>query len=236
VSHNQPTDELLSLLGDCIAGSRDAWHTFFGSVSPLLYGMLRNAGASHHVAEDIIGDLFVRLMEEKAYRLREASFYSEGQFRKWLISITKNLYISHCRHQSCVQNLAGSADRPANPGGSHYSNNTMNHDFLSDICNRDEIDKAFSCLSVTEQWIVTLAYKDELKIKEISEVTGKPIGTITSLLSRAREKMRNYVHHLGILVRSSKEHDPESGRLTCPLIKTIVAQSSLRYRHTWPAC
>ena len=75
VSHNQPTDELLSLLGDCIAGSRDAWHTFFGSVSPLLYGMLRNAGASHHVAEDIIGDLFVRLMEEKAYRLREASFY-----------------------------------------------------------------------------------------------------------------------------------------------------------------
>jgi len=194
VSKSHSPDNLLALIDDCIAGSESAWRMLFEAVSPLLYKMLRGGGAPDHLSEDIVGDLFVKLMENKAQCLRRASFNSEAKFRKWLISIARNLLVSHSRHQTHVQNLPKAANRPTNPGGSHYSHTNASDSLIADLCNRDQLEKALSCLSIAEQWVVTLAYFDDLKLREIADVTGKPVGTVTAILSRAREKMRRRLH------------------------------------------
>ena len=57
----------------------------------------------------------------------------------------------------------------------------------------ETILKLVDRLPVSERQIVMMRYFDDLSMGEISEVTGRPVGTVTKQLSRARERLRNWL-------------------------------------------
>ena len=51
-------------------------------------------------------------------------------------------------------------------------------------------DDFLSILSEEEKHIVLLVYQEQLSYEEIAGITGKPIGTLKSLVSRAKKKIK----------------------------------------------
>lgn len=198
-----PADDFHAMLAGCSNGDRAAWHRLFTRYAPVLSGILRGAGAQEDTVEDLIGDVFVKLMEANARVLRECSFENEHAFHGWLAKLARNLHVDHCRHDAHVRHLAASPPGGQCPALSEHTGHTASLSPLAGIAAHDEVEAAMSCLSADEQAVITLAYYEELTHPEIAAATGRPVGTIAALISRAREKMRRHLHRIGGLDRSS---------------------------------
>jgi len=64
----------------------------------------------------------------------------------------------------------------------------------AELISRDESDrirKALEMLPVTFREVLVLREMEGFSYKEIAEVTGVPMGTVMSSLSRARQKLRD---------------------------------------------
>ena len=55
---------------------------------------------------------------------------------------------------------------------------------------RIDLDKALAQLPLPMRLCIVLAYNDGLSHQEIADVTGIPLGTVKSNISRGAEKMR----------------------------------------------
>lgn len=56
------------------------------------------------------------------------------------------------------------------------------------------IQKALKLMDTKYQEVIAFRYFEAKDIREISEILGKPEGTIKSLLSRGLEKLRKKIH------------------------------------------
>jgi RNA polymerase sigma-70 factor, ECF subfamily len=56
-----------------------------------------------------------------------------------------------------------------------------------------EVVQQLSRLPEHERIVTVMRYMDGLSVKEIAEVTGRPVGTITKQLSRAIDRLRNWL-------------------------------------------
>ena len=56
-----------------------------------------------------------------------------------------------------------------------------------------EIVQQIARLPEHERIVTVMRYVDGLSVKEIAEATGRPVGTVTKQLSRAIERLRNWL-------------------------------------------
>ena len=56
-----------------------------------------------------------------------------------------------------------------------------------------EVVQHIARLPEHERIVTVMRYVDGLSVKEIAELTGRPVGTITKQLSRAIERLRNWL-------------------------------------------
>jgi RNA polymerase sigma-70 factor, ECF subfamily len=56
-----------------------------------------------------------------------------------------------------------------------------------------EVARQIARLPEHERIVTVMRYVDGLSVKEIAELTGRPVGTITKQLSRAIERLRNWL-------------------------------------------
>ncbi len=183
--------EMRGVLDACLAGDPDGWRALFDCYAVCLYRALRGIGAAHELAEDIAGDVFVKIMENRSEKLRSATFESETHLRWWLITIARNLFIDHLRHERRKTTFRdGDVHdfRLAANSESHHENAT--HRMVEKISNRREIDKAFSLLTPRERYYTRLYYYEGLKYKEIAKLAGVTTGGVASLIARAKAKLK----------------------------------------------
>ena len=138
------------------------------------------------VAEDVVQEAFLRALKYFA------SFRGDSG-RMWLLQIVRNVSYSHFKaEQSRMEVPLGRQTGKAgeqrlgmdvpDPGvGPEVA--LMHRQELSQISN------ALSALPVKLRECVVLRELEELSYKDIARITGAPIGTVMSRLSRAREAM-----------------------------------------------
>jgi RNA polymerase sigma-70 factor (ECF subfamily) len=63
-------------------------------------------------------------------------------------------------------------------------------DTLSDVANRDQLDRAFRRLPIDQRTVVVLRHYLDLSAEEIAETLGIPVGTVASRLHYAMRGMR----------------------------------------------
>jgi len=56
-----------------------------------------------------------------------------------------------------------------------------------------ELERALDRLRVTEREILFLSVLEEYSAREIAELTGRPRGTILSIIHRAKKKLRSWI-------------------------------------------
>lgn len=57
----------------------------------------------------------------------------------------------------------------------------------------DELEKALAALRVEEREVLYLAAVEGWSVREIAELTGRPLGTVSSWLRRAKLRLRRLV-------------------------------------------
>jgi RNA polymerase sigma-70 factor (ECF subfamily) len=118
-------------------------------------------------AEDIVQSVYLRLMTN------QPRFRSADHERAWLIRTAVNL---------CLDFGKSSFRRTSVPLRENME--------ASPPQQTDEVPDAVRRLPERDRYVICLYYYEGFSIKEIANMLGESVGTITSRLSRARKKLR----------------------------------------------
>ena len=149
------------------------------------YTLARYLMRDPHDAEDAVQDACLRA-------LRYFDTFRGGDARAWLLAIVRN------RCLSLRDERRGRRDRSA-----VLFDETLHSDETDAeptdaatlrMATREALDDALRRLPEEFREVIVLRELQEMSYREISEITGVPIGTVMSRLSRARQRLQ---HALG---------------------------------------
>jgi RNA polymerase sigma-70 factor (ECF subfamily) len=136
--------------------------------------------------------IFLRVGEAMAADLVQESFLKAYQslrgckdprgFSRWLFTIARNVCRRYKRDE--VRHRRALCLRPTNC----HEVSTVDQVIRKETLQR--LYQGLSLLPQDQQLVLTLKHKQRLTCRQIAEYMGKPLGTITSLLSRACENLR----------------------------------------------
>jgi len=144
------------------------------------YNLARWLVRSSADADDVVQEACLRA-------LRFFDGFRGGDSRAWLLTIVRNTCYSWIRSNRPSE-LTDEFDEMI------HTEYKASHDAEAELISRDESDrvrKALEMLPVTFREVLVLREMEGFSYKEISEVTGVPMGTVMSSLSRARQKLRD---------------------------------------------
>jgi len=111
--------------------------------------------------------------------------------RAWLLTILRNVFLNQVRkdqHEVLESDTAAwaSHQRATSLG---FVNDNPEEAFFQTVLHGD-VDRALRALPLAFREAVILADLEGLSYKEVAEVTGCPVGTVMSRLSRGRHLLR----------------------------------------------
>lgn len=178
---------LRAIISQARAGREDAYRELLAAFGPRLYGYFYRATSSVHDAEDLLGELMLRLV-------RRLDDYDEtGRFEPWVFSIAANLVRDRIRRW---RTRPPEASLDADVGDSGSLSET--------VAGRDEpVDRgmlhaelsgwltaALERLDETSRQMILLRHFGQMSFKEMAEVFGCPIGTVLAKVHRGLKALR----------------------------------------------
>lgn len=148
-----------------------------------LFAYLYRTTGNRTAAEDLVQDVFVRVLK---YR---ATFGDDGRFDTWVFRIARNARNDHFRRVSPDGALDdGALDHPSlEPGPAAL---------LEQGRNADRLRHALSRLRHDRQELIALARFECLKQEQIAEILGISVGAVKVRLHRALLELRDVFHAL----------------------------------------
>lgn len=131
------------------------------------------------LSDDLAQDAFI-----KAYT-NIASFKNLSSFPTWLYRIAYNVFYDYIRSRKEMEDL------------DTYQVDTQHSTLQEDVGGQMDIYRALNSLKEMERTCITLFYMEDQSIEKIAGITGCPMGTIKSHLSRAKDKMAAYLKQNG---------------------------------------
>jgi RNA polymerase sigma-70 factor, ECF subfamily len=137
------------------------------------WAMLRNESD----ADDLVQDCLLRALD------RIDTFRTDGELRPWLFTIMHNLYVSRWRrNRRHAQVMADDADAdlavsPSQPASMEVRDVLRGLDTLPD----------------DQRQVLLLAAVEGFHYDEVARMLGVPTGTVMSRLSRARDRLRDFI-------------------------------------------
>jgi RNA polymerase sigma-70 factor (ECF subfamily) len=164
-------EELVKL---CLEGNKGAFNKLVEQYYKRIYHYIVAQTKDIHVAEDLVQETFI-----KAY-VDLANCRHPSRFANWLFSIARHRCQDWFRYRQRLLKLqriptTDLVSRPVGPDRLKILN-----DALEDL--QDEYRQ-----------VIFLKHMSGMSCKEIAEQLGKPVGTITSWLSRAYQMLREYI-------------------------------------------
>jgi len=168
--------------------SKDSHAQFEELVSPHmnnLYKLAYRLTGQRDNAEDLVQDLLLKVYP----RLEEMQGIEK--LAAWLSRVLYRLFIDQYRRQQRSPIHLMSDENVI------YNTHASNMAGPSDVANaeltQELINAALAQLSVDRRILIMLHDVEGHSLQEINEITGIPVGTIKSRLSRARNKLRKII-------------------------------------------
>ena len=151
------------------------------------YNLARWLAGNPTDAEDVVQDAYMR-----AFRYFDA--FQGGNFRVWLLTIVRNAFVTWVKENRSGRMvfvpdtpLAESADADETAWGSKPRDPEA---LLMDSIDSQTLNRLMEKLPSEYRAVLLLREVEDLAYKEIADVTGVPMGTVMSRLSRARLALR----------------------------------------------
>lgn len=159
------------------ANDGEALGELYDRYAPLIYSYLYRRLYDAQLAEDLTGEVFVRVLQAvQGKRLWHTSF------RGWLYRIAHNLVVDHYREQSLAQVLAlderlvAAQDNPDS--------------VLAEKLSHQHLRAAVARLTWDQQQVLALRFGEQLSTREVAKVLGKTTGAVDALQHRALRALR----------------------------------------------
>ncbi|MDD3006493.1 MAG: sigma-70 family RNA polymerase sigma factor [Candidatus Pacebacteria bacterium] len=143
----------------------------------LLSYVIRISGLSREDAEDVLQDTFVKIY------INLNSFDNKLKFSSWVYRITHNEVINNYRKKKARPEKAMDLD-------DEFLNNLasdMRTDGHADIQYlKENVEKVMEKMEPKYREVLVLRFWEDKDYNEISDILKKPMGTVATLLSRAK--------------------------------------------------
>lgn len=146
----------------------------------LLRRVRRIAGDAH--AEDVLSEVYLQVW-------RSLATYdgSRGQPLAWLATIARSRALDKLRCE--LRSHGGQPDAPASEPDE--DGHDIGPEQLAAIADRDRLlQRSMGALSPKEQLVLGMAYFRDCSQVEIASLTGLPLGSVKTLMTRSQRKLR----------------------------------------------
>jgi RNA polymerase sigma-70 factor (ECF subfamily) len=165
------------LLERARAYDADALGELYDQYAPLIYAYLYRRVHDAQLAEDLTGEVFVRVLQA----IQSEQFWHTS-FRGWLYRIAHNLLVDHYRKQPPVPMLALDEQLVAAQGDPDSA--------LAEKLSYQDLLAAISQLTLNQQQVLVLRFGEQLAAREVAEIMGKSVGAVEGLQHRALAALR----------------------------------------------
>lgn len=179
--------QLRALIASAQAGEGEAYRELLAAYGPRLYGYFLRATGSHHDAEDLLGELMLRLVNKLP------SYDHRGRFEPWLFRIAANMVRDRIRRMKANPT-------PASLSATSQSGEAWADQLLAEAPRAEagllaaeasaDLHKALSKLDVTSREMILLRHFGQMSFKEIAEVFECPLGTALARVHRGLRTLR----------------------------------------------
>jgi RNA polymerase sigma-70 factor (ECF subfamily) len=168
-------------------GDPGGFDALVGAYSPRLYGYFYRLTGSAHDAEDLLQEVFVRLV-------RVIGQYEHGdRFDGWLFRIAANLArdrVRRVRRRQAVQS-AGAATEDGGPLEAVADPDGTSPDGVLERSEElDRLQAAIDRLPDPERQVILLRHFSQLSFREIAEIMETPLGTALARGHRGLARLR----------------------------------------------
>lgn len=148
-----------------------------------LFAYLYRLVGSKEEAEDLLQDVFI-----KAYK-NINSYDIERKFSSWIYRIAHNEAVNHIKRKSLKrfipwENITATKDKLEMSSGDEGADTAWLRKETG-----QEVDEAINRLPFKYKQVLVLRYYSDKSYEEISDILGKPINTVGTLINRAKKKM-----------------------------------------------
>ena len=167
-------EDLRRLIEACKAGEASAYDRLVDLYGARCYGYFFRLSGCRTTSDDLLGDLFVKLVEK-------LGTFSGEHFDKWIFTVASNLFRDYLRSRYRRQKvLEEKAVQLAQLQTGDDGENPM----------LDKLQEKLGRLDAETAEIIMLRFYGQLSFREMSEIRGEPIGTTLSKLHRGLKKLR----------------------------------------------
>lgn len=175
------TDEML--MQEVCIGQKYAlailYDRYFDKLVYFSFGIIKD----QHLAEDIVQEVFIKLIEQPE------QFNPSMRFSTWVFTLTAN------RSKNKLRNSQNRSLLIAN----HIKHETFELNSQLDLASLQlRLSQGIGLLNGKKKTIYKLRFEEEMSLKEISETTEIPIGSVKSglfnLLKKLSKQLSNYIH------------------------------------------
>lgn len=166
-----------------VNGNKLGLKSIYDAYVKLIYAVIYDVVKRKEDAEDITSEFFIKL-------IRVASTFKKGSPHKtWLVTIARNMAIDFIRKNNrevlefdSEDNKEGLIESSSDKAG---VSQVEEQAVLA-----EDMRQAMKTLSPKEKEVVDLKLLGQFKFKEISQMTGQPMGTVTWLYNQGISKLR----------------------------------------------
>ena len=144
-----------------------------------LFGFFYNLGNNPSVSEDLVQNVFVRMLK---YR---KTYTGEGSFAAWMFRMARNVNYDYHKKVNREGVASGVAPEDTNSGSEDSLNETMEQQGNAFL-----VKKALNLLPTEKKEILLLSKYRELKFHEIGEILGCTEGAAKVRVHRALKDLR----------------------------------------------
>ena len=185
-------DELTKQVNKCQQGDSEAFAWLVSEYGPRLYRYFHRHSGSDQEAEDMLQDMFVKLVE----KLR--NYRDQGMFEAWLFRVAANLARDRARRrQKRVSRAVSLNARPDDQGSLMDTLESGEKTASEKLENKEQIDRlgrALTQLSEQEREIILLRHYGGLSFREIAEQLKIPIGTALNRVHRGLKHLQRIMN------------------------------------------
>ncbi|RPI64693.1 MAG: sigma-70 family RNA polymerase sigma factor [Planctomycetaceae bacterium] len=181
------SDRLGIAIKSAQAGEPEGFSALMDAYGQRLYGYFFRATASHHDAEDLLGEMMLRLVQ------RLKSYDDRGRFEPWLFRVAANMVrdrIRRVKTAPAITSLSADKGEGASLADQIPGENAGVEAGMLGAEASDELTAAMEKLDINTRQMILLRHFGDMSFKDIAKMFDCPLGTVLAKVHRGLRMLR----------------------------------------------
>lgn len=192
------------LIADCVNGNSRAWNTLVSKYGAVVYGTAVNVLSKYGFARrrDLADEIYQRVFVECWEKDRLGKLKDPSRLRYFLVSMSVSRSLDVLR--TVIRHFkrdVGAAEYRMNSTDELERITSKHPDPIDAIHNKEilsHVESELNQLTFKERYILRLNSEQGLTHRQISELLQIPQDTVSTVIRRTREKLRNSLKQKGL--------------------------------------